>query len=182
MIGTILLCRQNWSQDLFLRQFSGFNHSRFANISIVVNLIVCAVVRLWIQFKDDGSPYSDKTWWYVPYQASYILPYGYFLLLDAVKQSSHAFRIFVVAVPLARLVVDWIYYARVNINDLTKMDVFGWSIGYAQTYLCASSLAIVSAAAPFIANVLNDEHRKKVHLFAVPELRKTVIANIANDM
>ena len=97
MLGcTIGLGRDgNFNAALFRRQFSEKNHNRWANIGIVVNLFVCAIVRLWIQFLEDGQPYGAKTVWYVFYQASYLLPYGYFLLLDALRKSSHAFRIFV---------------------------------------------------------------------------------------
>lgn len=182
MLGcTVALCQGNWNQALFFRQFGRKNQNRFANIGIVINLLVCAIVRLWIQFLDDGTPYSDKTWWYIPYQISYILPYGYFLLLDALHKSSHAFRIFVVAVPLCRLIVDWAYYARTDCGDMNRLKFFGLGLGFGETYLSASSLAIVAAAFPFVINVLSDEFRTKVHLFSSVQLRKAVLAEIAQE-
>lgn len=171
----------NFNSALFLRQFSAKNHNRWANIGIVVNLFVCAIVRLWVQFLEDGQPYGAKTVWYVFYQASYVLPYGYFLLLDALRKSSHAFRIFVVAVPLCRLLVDWGYYAKIGCDDMNKLKVWGWSLGFGETYLCASSLAIVAAAAPFLVNVLGDEARQRVHLFACAEKRADVLEKLAAE-
>lgn len=182
MLGaTILLAQNNFNYSLLVRQFSSKNHNRWVNIGIVVNLFVVAIVRLWIQFLSDGQPYGAKTYVYIPYQASYLLPYGYFLLLDAFRRSSHAFRLFVVVVPLTRLLTDWGYYARVTCGDMEELRIWGWSLGYGETYLCASSLAIVAAAAPFVVNVFADETRQRVHLFCVPESRQGVLEKIATE-
>jgi hypothetical protein len=64
---------------------------------------------------------------------------------------------------------------------MNRLKFFGLGLGFGETYLSASSLAIVAAAFPFVINVLSDEFRTKVHLFSSVQLRKAVLAEIAQE-
>ena len=64
---------------------------------------------------------------------------------------------------------------------MNKLKVWDWSLGFGETYLCASSLAIVAAATPFLVNVLGDATRLRVSLFSSPEKRADVLAKIAAE-
>ena len=148
-------------------------HRRSLQIIIVVNLFVIGFVRMWMRFTlpFDGSSASVAvlkfTW--VIYSLLYVLPYGFFLLLDSLRCSSRAFRLAMVIFPMTRVTADFLYYSLTNTAHETTLPVIGAGAGY----IASGSFSILTAGLP-VAIASFSNARDYLILSSEPKKRRDV--------
>ena len=171
MLGLIVsLLRKNFDTRVLYEQFfHGTNY--LTNWLIAIDLVMVLSARLCMRLTTPfpGSPAEigllKATW--VVYSLLYVVPYGFFLLIDGIKRSSRAFRIAMVIMPMTRVAADFLYYSLTQPNADDDLASFG----QLENYVSAGSFSILTAMLPVLVACFSNK-REFLVLAHQPKLRR----------
>ena len=150
-----------------------------SNVLIVVNVVMIPLVRLWMRFETSwpggGTRVAFEKAAWIAYSLLYPLPYGFFMLLDAFRRSSFAFRMAMVVFPMVRVAADFCYYSfpSLGLNSSPSLELLHVNFGLASQYIASGSFSILTAAAPFaVASYTHATDREWLVLAYEPKRRR----------
>ena len=174
-VAVWMLQRDNLDGRVLRAQFRDATNW-ISNVLIIVNVIMIPVVRLWMRFETSWPggavqvAFEKATW--IVYSLLYPLPYGFFMLLDAFRRSSFAFRMVMVVLPMVRVAADFGYYSFGSSHATPDLDLFHVNFGLASQYIASGSFSILTAAAPFaVASYTHATDREWLVLAYEPKRR-----------